>query len=147
MVKDGKKKCSKCNRTKGTHLFYRKAVTAKAPDGYQAWCKACDKKHNPTRHAYQHDYRMRNRYGITVSEYQYMLTEQDGRCYICGKRARKKRLHVDHDHAHVKAGGDLRSSVRGLLCSPCNRFLGQIRDDVTKADRVREYLERENPYA
>lgn len=68
---------------------------------------------------------MRNRYGVTASEFSAMFDRQDGRCAICeelsgGQRAKGRRLHIDHDH---KSG-----EVRGLLCTSCNTAIGMMED-------------------
>jgi hypothetical protein len=47
----------------------------------------------------------------------------------CGRPIdRAKEPAVDHDHRKEAAGVAIRYTVRGLLCSPCNRFLGDIGD-------------------
>jgi hypothetical protein len=80
------------------------------------------------------------RYGVTIDQYDAMLTEQDGRCRICGdppdpngKRA-ASRLHVDHDHVTGK--------VRGLLCLSCNVGVGHFRDDLERLRAAVAYIER-----
>lgn len=47
--------------------------------------------------------------------YDAQLACQDGGCAICRRPPRKRRLHIDHDHATGR--------VRGLLCYRCNRLL------------------------
>jgi hypothetical protein len=77
---------------------------------------------------------LKTRYGITVDEYDQMLIAQGGGCAICGRpRSGKKNLPVDHNH---KTG-----RVRGVLCHPCNRWIGVIVDDPEKARRAAAYLE------
>lgn len=45
------------------------------------------------------DKRLQKTYGITLADYDRMLKEQNGGCWICGKPPKgNKRLHVDHDH-------------------------------------------------
>lgn len=62
-------------------------------------------------------YRLRVRYGLSVSEYEAMLASQNNCCAMCkGNRSGKRRLAVDHCHKTSK--------VRGLLCAACNRVLG-----------------------
>ncbi len=64
---------------------------------------------------------LRERYGITSVEYEFLLGKQGGRCAICQRLPRTQRLAVDHDHTlHGKA------SVRGLLCMTCNRSLEYV---------------------
>ena len=73
------------------------------------------------------------RYGIDVEDYERMLEEQNGGCYICGKVPEDNRaLDIDHDHATGK--------VRGLLCSNHNRALGLLNDDVVLMLKSVEYL-------
>lgn len=67
--------------------------------------------------------------------YDYLLTEQEGKCAICGileNDAPHKKLSIDHDHTT----GD----VRGLLCSTCNTALGGFRDDIKNMQKAIEYL-------
>jgi hypothetical protein len=74
-------------------------------------------------------------YGIDVKDYERMLQEQGGGCYICGKRPEGKRaLDIDHDHATGK--------VRGLLCSNHNRGIGLLDDDISLLARAIQYLAR-----
>lgn len=54
-------------------------------------------------------------YGVTEQAYKAMLEAQDGRCAICARVPRARRLAVDHDHNT--------GQVRGLLCYGCNHFL------------------------
>jgi len=72
-------------------------------------------------------------YGISVEDYEQMLEDQNGGCYICGKKPEGKRaLDIDHDHSTGK--------VRGLLCSNHNRALGLLGDDISLMLRSVEYL-------
>ncbi len=130
------KLCPECNRTKGTHLFFKRG---KNKDGLSTICKSCYKQTDAYRNRLNRDY-MRQ-YGITLDEYEDLFNEQNGRCFICGKQPRNRRLAVDHDHA-LEEEGLLRGSVRGLLCRTCNEFLGHIGDSLRVAARLREYLGR-----
>ena len=63
----------------------------------------------------------KNKYGITISDYDLMFLEQDGVCKICSKaEPTYTNLAVDHCHTTGK--------VRGLLCTPCNKALGLFED-------------------
>lgn len=65
-------------------------------------------------------------YGITVQWYDAKLKEQNKVCALCFEAHSRKHwrsgkieaLHIDHDHANGK--------VRGLLCTKCNKLLGQF---------------------
>ena len=44
------------------------------------------------------DHRLRQKYGITLEEYNQRLAKQGGVCAICGKPPKNKALHCEHDH-------------------------------------------------
>jgi len=82
------------------------------------------------------------RQGLTGSEYERLLKEQNGCCAICGRpnghrscNGNECKLAVDHDH---KTG-----TVRGLLCNNCNRGLGRFKDSVKLLEAAICYLQRE----
>lgn len=81
---------------------------------------------------------MQRAYGITLDEYEALLTAQRGGCAICsGVNKDGRNLFVDHDHTT--------GAVRGLLCNLCNRALGNFRDSVDLLDAAITYLK--NPPA
>jgi hypothetical protein len=77
-----------------------------------------------------------------MGDYDSMLVKQEGKCAICGtsnpvgEGNTTKRLTfafaVDHCHATGK--------VRGLLCNPCNRGIGFLKDDVDLLAKAIKYL-------
>lgn len=81
---------------------------------------------------------MRLKYGVTKEKYQEMLDSQNGVCAICKTKPNfdklKKRFAIDHCHTTGK--------VRGLLCDPCNRGIGFLRDDPNILLSATEYLAR-----
>ena len=80
-----------------------------------------------------HDRYVRRTYGLTEGEYAAILAAQDGRCAICTRRPRSRRLAVDHDHETGK--------VRGLLCYTCNHFvLGFVEFDPIAAHNAATYI-------
>lgn len=106
--------------------------------------------------AYQKEYRkalgsqeyrrnlwLRSSYGLSVEDYNLMLESQDGRCLICKRtgeesRSRSGRLAVDHNHAT--------NDVRGLLCTNCNKALGQFQDSIEILLAAAAYLEAKGSY-
>ena len=80
------------------------------------------------------DYNLRRQYGISLTQYEQMSIDQEGRCLICrtSKHDLKKGLVVDHDHET--------SRVRGLLCNSCNRGLGFFKDSLTLLYNALNYL-------
>ncbi len=69
---------------------------------------------------------LKNRYGITIDEYESMLAEQKGVCFICKSAPLTRRLSVDHLHAKDLKGKQIKGKkelVRGLLCMYCNKYI------------------------
>lgn len=84
---------------------------------------------NPIR---KKQYDLKKLYGITLVEYEALLVEQDGKCAICGQKDEHFNLAVDHCHGT--------NTVRGLLCSLCNRGIGMFRHSPDLLMRAVEYL-------
>lgn len=77
---------------------------------------------------------LKYQYGITLHQYNDMLSKQGGVCCICKKpRADGKRLAVDHNHTTGR--------VRGLLCDMCNRGLGYFSENTDRLRSAAEYLD------
>jgi hypothetical protein len=70
------------------------------------------KKYNKKNKWYYKELHLRNRYGLTVQDYNILAKKQKHCCAICKE---KKRFSVDHNHTTGK--------VRGLLCYKCNTLM------------------------
>jgi hypothetical protein len=84
----------------------------------------------------QRAWNLMTNYGMTIADFDRLLEEQGGHCACCPATvsdASGRVLHVDHDHASGR--------VRGLLCSACNRALGNVRDDPARLRLLASYLE------
>lgn len=77
-------------------------------------------------------YGLKALYGLTVEEYDAMLTAQGGGCALCGRKATSRALCVDHDHET--------GVVRGILCLRCNTALGTLGDNAEGLERALRYL-------
>ncbi len=94
-------------------------------------CSAYRDKHNDR----VRSCKMKIRYGITIDDYEIMLSAQGGVCAICRQPEKTgQRLAVDHDH-ETKA-------IRGLLCGRCNRTLGLLDEDPDRFRAAASYLEK-----
>ena len=78
------------------------------------------------------DRRREQAYGVDARRFDEMLRAQSGRCAIC-LVAFTETPHVDHCHTTGR--------VRDLLCSPCNRGLGIVDDDVHRLRAMADYVE------
>jgi len=76
--------------------------------------------------------KLKQKYGISVEEYNKMFVEQNGKCYLCNKEHERRPLNVDHCH---KTG-----IVRKLLCDKCNLALGLVDDSVELLENFIRYL-------
>lgn len=86
------------------------------------------------------------KYGIDTGEYELLLDKQGGVCAIClnlesrthHRTGKIFSLTVDHDHQT--------GTVRGLLCTKCNRALGALGDTQEMISRVLMYLAKGEGY-
>jgi len=77
--------------------------------------------------------RLKQKFGITLEQYEEILSKQNGLCAICSSTEKTgKRLAVDHCHKTGK--------VRGILCMKCNTSLGKINDDISILEKMIFYL-------
>ena len=130
---------------------------ARRREGLSSWCKDCRKqtarrweathpekakeaKQNiRNKEGYQElsrGYILKHRYGITLDDYDALLEKQGWCCAVCNVKQDDKTYHFHVDHCHTTG------VVRGLLCAPCNVFLGVIKDDTDALKRAINYLER-----
>ena len=77
-------------------------------------------------------------YGITLDEYNALLEKQSGVCAICRQsetmqiKGKTVKLAVDHCHGS--------GTVRGLLCTACNRAIGLLKHDKEILQAAIHYL-------
>jgi hypothetical protein len=72
---------------------------------------------------------VRRMYDMDFWSYELLYQYQKGVCAICGEASSKGPLEVDHDHRCCPGKRTCGQCVRGLLCSACNRGIGNFRDD------------------
>lgn len=154
------KTCTRCQQSKALGNF------PTYPNGKpKSWCSDCqtsyvrEKRRNtpkvykrrgpvpigttPTTPLQRRAHRLKNKFGISVQQYDAMYAAQGGVCAICGSaetkviRGQVQRLAVDHDHTTGK--------VRGLLCHVCNVALGMLRDSPKLLQKALEYVQHHSP--
>lgn len=149
-------KCTQCFIEKPKECFSPEKVKK---NGVKSYCKECAKKYHKIRYTNDpegqrqrsREYRkkikedspkklfeanrktkLKRDYNLTLEQYDLMLKEQNGVCFICNQPPSKKLLAVDHCHKTNK--------VRKLLCSKCNTALGLVNDDIIILTNMIKYL-------
>lgn len=82
-------------------------------------------------------------YGITLEQFDSLLTMQDQKCAICDRKFWKECSgpNIDHDHGCCnKQRGSCGKCIRGLLCSNCNVGLGAFQDNQDLLVKGADYL-------
>jgi hypothetical protein len=135
--------CSSCKEQKDTSLFPKANGKTR---GYAWVCKQCKKEIRVAKHksmaqedvkAKNKNYWLKTSYGITLDEFNVMLSIQNHKCAICGcdeVETHSKKLYVDHCHTTKK--------VRDLLCHSCNIAIGNFKDSTENLKKAIAYLEK-----
>jgi hypothetical protein len=84
---------------------------------------------------------LKQKFGITVEQYDAMYAAQNGLCALCRQpettfhwRGKIQRLALDHCHKT--------NTNRGLLCAHCNHALERIENDPDWGVKARAYIEK-----
>jgi hypothetical protein len=75
-----------------------------------------------------------DRFGLSPSDYNFLLKIQGFKCAICDRSLKLKQYKFAVDHCHDS------DDVRGILCKRCNSALGSFEDDPDFLVRAAEYL-------
>ncbi len=144
-----KKICTRCKIEKSIRCFGKRKprrkglAKARTVDQRQSHCKECQKEIARKRRKSKpkicekacRRINLKRNHGIEVEDYNKMLTEQSGKCKICGTTDPgngRKYLVVDHNHET--------GEIRGLLCYLCNIGLGCFQDDKESLKKAVLYL-------
>lgn len=99
------------------------------------------RRYRETRQCRLDKYHLREKYGITVEQYNKMSAIQNRLCLICNqpetamRAGRVKNLSVDHNHETGR--------IRGLLCGKCNVAIGLAEEDIERLREAIAYLKNE----
>ena len=137
------KQCFKCLKVKPLDEFsFRKGSS----DEHNGRCKMCmslyNKEYNkinpqkkiknklhPNSKTWHRKALLRQRYGLTIEQFEKILKQQGGRCAIChtDKPGSRGTWFIDHNHETKQ--------IRGLLCLKCNTGLGYFNEctDILEA--------------
>lgn len=143
------KVCTKCKKEKSEIEFNRD--TRNSTYGRRARCKPCENvyererrkvfKNNNLEHTVkkEFEYNIRNKYDLTIDQWNKLFESQNGCCAICGKHQSNfvKRLGVEHNHKTYK--------IRSLVCGMCNHLIDICETNFYgHGNKIREYLEIHN---
>lgn len=132
--------CRTCGVEKSVDDYYTTTNNRRGKTYLFLDCKICHcdknkarRKVNPTpyRAIEQRSQKLRA-YGLTLEAWQDLFDKQGGLCAICRGDNDGRTLHVDHCHTT--------GAVRGLLCSRCNRGIGNFHDDPDRLMVAAYYL-------
>ena len=135
--------CEQCGKTLVPKVYPSGAKDRPSTVARRRFCsKACVGQAKVVHPEYDPKERARNiqllnRYSISLEEYRYVLAQQGGGCYVCGRPPKTRALHVDHNH---KTG-----VVRAIVCWACNSAIRNVRDDPAYARKLAELLEEPHP--
>ncbi len=134
--------CSRCLVEKPEEDFYLHKGKRTSPGYRNPSCKTCQNKassewakNNPEAvKRFRRKSKLKEKYSISEDDFNYLLSKQNYRCYICNiVPTRDRHLNVDHCHTTGK--------VRKLLCDKCNMALGLVNDSKETLLKMFNYLE------
>lgn len=142
---DSGKRCTRCGIVKQLSEYY---TSRNRLGKFYAWnqCKPCSvevaqlrkkrlKATNPAKLKERwRQYTIKNKYGITLTQYDVLCEQQNGRCAVCGQQPEDgKLLHIDHDH--------FTGQIRNLLCNNCNTAIGFLEEDLSTIESLYKYID------
>lgn len=80
-------------------------------------------------------YNLRDKFGMTIEEYDALFLKQGNACAICSKGKKENGYNLPVDHCHKT------NKVRGILCHRCNMGLGYFQDDIELLQKALKYIE------
>lgn len=135
--------CTICHQDKSIGAF---PVLSHERDLLRRQCQQCinvaqvrRRRANPNQKRISMRIHLRDRFGMTVEQYEAQLAIQNGVCAICHqpetltRLGTVKRLSVDHCHAT--------GHNRGLLCARCNVAIGHFRESAELLKAAITYLQ------
>lgn len=132
----GELECKKCGWVQALEEFR----PLKLPR--RRWtCRTCHRKRGrelrELKHAERRAYYQRHRckrFGITTSDYDRMLADQDRLCAICSRPLGSRGQTIDHCHATGRVGG--------IVHPQCNLVIGNAGDDIDVLRGAIVYLQK-----
>ncbi|CAB4129403.1 Recombination endonuclease VII [uncultured Caudovirales phage] len=133
------KTCTKCGIEKSMSDF---GSHSERKDKKQSACKKCCAEATKLWREKNPDagraLKYKNKYGISILEFDAMFENQKGICAICNQKFKSSvTTCIDHNHETGK--------VRGLLCHWCNTGMGLFKDSIQTLENAVQYLKYHSP--
>lgn len=133
--------CRVCN-CKLTHENWNKSNMDKKKRCYI--CKICNSKRPSQSFESNKNSSLIRKYNISIKDFKKLEKLQKGRCGICKKKesvsylknGKKVKISLSVDHCHQTG------KVRGLLCTKCNRGLGNLCDSIQNLENAILYIRK-----
>lgn len=126
------KQCSVCDEDKPLSDFWKKGRKLCSA------CKPCtaarNKEWRDSNKDKLRDIAYKNKFGISLEEYEAKLETQNNCCAVCGVSQDKVSMRFAVDHNHTTG------AVRGLLCGQCNVAIGMAKEDIAILASMISYL-------
>lgn len=134
---------SRCRPCLNADSRKRHAIRKLDPE-YRARRNATARKNkalNPRSYMMRRGEWLKYRFGLTLEDYDKMLSYQNGVCAICQQKCKTgKGLGIDHDHRCCSGNKSCGKCIRGLLCANCNGAIGMLQEDVAILKKAIVYL-------
>lgn len=152
------KQCTVCKEEKPISEYFKHCIGSKGQIIYKPACKQCSNEKSRNRYHkltkeerskrnrinrekmgkdYFKNWKLEKQYGMSLEEYNFMLSEQNHLCYICDKSFDENTTaHVDHNHET--------GETRKILCVNCNTAIGLAKEDATIMKKMIKYIEEHN---
>lgn len=127
----GEKRCAEC------HAKYMRARNKRASEANPTyWRDRARRQREKLTDEQKRDIDLKQRYGISLDDYNILFAAQNGLCAICKEKGSERGLFVDHNHETGK--------VRGLLCDNCNVGIARLKENGNILENAMNYLEGNN---
>lgn len=134
--------CKACNTDKVKSEFHKDSTSSR---GHAYYCKQCANSKSrkwTADHGHTQKYReskwnayYKHKYKLSLEDRTNLLKKQNFKCAICSIDLNTYGTHTHTDHCHTTG------SVRGILCTNCNRGLGHFQDNKDFLMKAIQYLD------
>lgn len=134
------KTCTSCKQEKPLDSY---STNKMGKDKKQPMCKACLLDRQRKRRSGRNTAQLKYQYGLTLEQYNGLLTSQDNKCFICKSDFDFNSMGAKHpciDHNHTTG------QVRSILCRNCNTALGHAKESISILEAMIYYI-KEPPSA